>query len=287
MLRVGRTEAIHRTELLFLKGQDEKHILPLDSDDAEAFKHSPLYAMRPPDADASEMASSLMGPGPWTFHHDLKLPSSCSELHFTNKNKKSNIIVTHSLKILMRVERGDHEVDPKTGKKKLFDIIVQTPVRILSVSTSCLPSKLSLMSVVFLFFLLSLTRAQCRCNPEWTSLPGYTDSFQETFNTTPSCPCPRPARKNASTPAASAPPPPPTSPTSHATLAPVASHLPIETTPGPDAVPIHQSPNQSQMDTLLRRNELFEQLVSGEVSEIGEPPPAYVSFAASAQAMVR
>lgn len=35
----------------------------------------------------------------------------------------------------MRVERGDdNALDIKTGKRKLFDIVVQTPVHILSVS---------------------------------------------------------------------------------------------------------------------------------------------------------
>ena len=38
------------------------------------------------------------------------------------------------LKIIFRVERGDDEaLDPTTGKRKLFDIVVQTPVHILSV----------------------------------------------------------------------------------------------------------------------------------------------------------
>ena len=56
------------------------------------------------------------------------------ELRFTNKNRRSNIEVSHLLKVVMRVQRGDDEhVDPKTGKRKLFDIVVQTPVIILSV----------------------------------------------------------------------------------------------------------------------------------------------------------
>ena len=39
------------------------------------------------------------------------------------------------MKIVMRVERGDDTfVDLKTGKRKQFDIVVQTPVHILSVS---------------------------------------------------------------------------------------------------------------------------------------------------------
>ena len=76
-----------------------------------------------------------MGPGPWSFHTTLKLPTACGLLHFTNKNRKSNIQIAHTLKIVIRVERGDDlHIDPKTGKRKLFDIVVQTPVHILSVS---------------------------------------------------------------------------------------------------------------------------------------------------------
>jgi hypothetical protein len=290
MRRIGRTEPIHRTELLFLKSRDDGPILPLESDDVEAFKKSPLYAVCPPGADASEMASTLMGPGPWTFQQDLKLPGSCSELRFTNKNKRSNIMVTHMLKVLMRVERGDEkEVDPKTGKKRLFDIIVQIPVQILSVSTSSSERNLTLALLTpFLFpFLSSLSRAQCRCNPEWTSLPGYTDSFQEALNTSPSCPCPRPARRN--TGASIIPPPPPPSSSSSTLHAPFSlshtiSRTSIDTTSGADTASLR--PSRNLVDTLLHRNELFEQLVSGQMSEIGEPPPPYVSFTASAQAMV-
>jgi hypothetical protein len=137
MQRIGRTDPIHRSELLFLKPikkDSTSPILPLDSDDPNAFRNSPLYPLCMDPDDPDEMASELMGPGPWTFHADLQLPT-CARLKFTNKNKKSNIMVGHVLKFVLRVERGgDDAVDPKTGKRRLFDIIVQTPVQILSVS---------------------------------------------------------------------------------------------------------------------------------------------------------
>ena len=138
MKRIGRTDPIQRIYLLSLKdGEDDKNpvpILPLTSNDPEAFKHSPISSLVNPGDDPSEFASSLMGPGPWNLHHDLPLPNSCNILHFTNKNKRSNIIVQHMLKVIMRVERGDDlHIDPKTGKRRLFDIVVQTPVHILSV----------------------------------------------------------------------------------------------------------------------------------------------------------
>jgi hypothetical protein len=138
MRRVARTDPLTKIDLLSLKepGKTARPILPLESDDVEVFRHSPLFSLVTPEDDPSEMASSLLGPGPWTFHQDLKLPNSCSLMQITNKNRRSNIIITHHLKCVFRVERGDDlHMDPKTGKRKLFDIVVQTPIQILSVST--------------------------------------------------------------------------------------------------------------------------------------------------------
>jgi len=137
MRRIARSDPLTKFTLLSIRkeGKDASHILPLDSDDPDAFRHSPLYQVLGPDDDVSSLASSLMGPGPWTFHKDLKLPSNCQTMKFTNRNKRANILVTHTLKLVMRVERGDDlYIDPKTGKRKMFDIVVQTPILILSVS---------------------------------------------------------------------------------------------------------------------------------------------------------
>lgn len=136
MKRIARTDALHRVPLLALRSnqKESEPILPLTSDDPEAFKHSPFYSMVTPDDDPSEIASNFMGPGPWTVHYELSLPKSCGQIHFSNKNKRSNVIVAHNLKVILRVERGDGEVDPKTGNPRLFDIVVHIPVNILSVS---------------------------------------------------------------------------------------------------------------------------------------------------------
>ena len=136
MKRIARTDPVVRFSLLSIKG-DNNHtpILPLPTDNPEALRYAPIYAFVDPNDDLTEVASSLKGPGPWMLHQNLKLPGSCAQMKFTNKNRKSNIIVTHTLKLVMRVERGDDSfIDPKTGKRKLFDIVVQTPVLILSVS---------------------------------------------------------------------------------------------------------------------------------------------------------
>jgi hypothetical protein len=126
-VRGGHTP-IRRTVLLFLRHKaNGTPILPLKSDDVDAFKESPLYAICTPADDPSEMAASFMGPGPWALRADLRLPT-CKSMHFTYRHKQCNIIVSHALKIIVRVEKSGG------GKKRLFDIVVQFPVHILSVS---------------------------------------------------------------------------------------------------------------------------------------------------------
>lgn len=129
--RVARAEPVHKFELLSVRHYTREpfQILPLTTDYAD----SPLKGLIEAD-DASDAASNLMGPGPWDVIANLELPKSCSRMHFTNKHKKSNILITHTLKLVFRVERGDDEyVDARTGLRKHFDIVVQTPMHILSV----------------------------------------------------------------------------------------------------------------------------------------------------------
>lgn len=131
--RVARTDTLKKFELLSIRHTEKEPVplLPLTTD----YSTSPLrgYVDAP---DESEAASSLMGPGPWAVQHELQLPKSCARMHFTNKHKRSNIGITHTLKIIFRVERGDDLfVDAKTGRRKHFDIVVQTPIHILSVHT--------------------------------------------------------------------------------------------------------------------------------------------------------
>lgn len=133
--KLVRRDPVNRIVLFALKDEHKGHpLLPLDSDNLEAFKKSPLCEGIPEGEDLSDYISNLMGPGPWGIQKDVPLPKSCSELHFTNKNKKSNIIISHTLKVIFRVQRGDDsELDPQTGKRKMYDIVVQTPIHILSV----------------------------------------------------------------------------------------------------------------------------------------------------------
>jgi hypothetical protein len=79
----------------------------------------------------------LMGPGPWTLRMSLTIPSAHGMLHFSNKNKRAPIEIAHTLKIIVRVQRCDErELDLQTGKPKKYDIVMRTPVHVLSVRPS-------------------------------------------------------------------------------------------------------------------------------------------------------
>ncbi|KAF9264976.1 hypothetical protein L218DRAFT_899196 [Marasmius fiardii PR-910] len=122
-----------------------------------------------------ETMQSLQSPhGPWSFHADLPLPASCRVIRASNRNRRSNMNITHLLKCVVRVERGEHESDDDMGeekrkepkKRKLFDIVIQTPVQILS----------------------------CRCSPDYISLPHYSEDVElESIDPGSSmmCPCQR------------------------------------------------------------------------------------------------
>lgn len=252
MRRIARSDPVTRVELLSIKGEGKgaDPILPLESDEVEAFRKSPLFSVLDPQADISEVASSLMGPGPWTFHQDLKLPNSCDAMRFTNRNRRSNIVITHLLKCVLRVERGDDvHMDGKTDKKKLFDIVVQTPVQILS----------------------------CRCNPEWTSLPRYSEALDDATTIIPNCPCHVERMRRAEQteyhlgfryhlPAALERMASRQSSDSSASAA--------ETNPvNPAVMPTLRHNNA---DSMLNTNSQFERLISGQETEMGEAPPAYV-----------
>ncbi|KAG8691633.1 hypothetical protein FRC09_011570 [Ceratobasidium sp. 395] len=172
--RVARHDPTRRYELLSLKhhhGTPKHHhyhhekgnrtpLLPiLDEGD---MRDSPLLGLveGADDGESGEGGgdggASLWNPnGPWTLHLQAYLPTCSSPVHFTCKHAKSNIMISHWIKIMIRVDRGeDQEKDKdkdKEKKRKQFDIIVETPVHLLS----------------------------CKCNPEYTALPPYTYTSQQ------------------------------------------------------------------------------------------------------------
>ena len=250
MNRIAHTEPLTRIELLTLRdaGKVLRPILPLESDNEDVFKNSPLYALTRPEDDPSEVAASYLGPGPWTLTSNLKLPNSCSQIHMSNKNRRSNIVITHQLKCIFRVERGDDlHLDAKSGKRKLFDITAQMPIQILSVR----PSMLS-----FTNGRAYLVR-QCRCSPDWTSLPPYLESFDNDFTVIPNCPCGL-TRRGAI-------------PNTRAPMEFMTAGQPYTSTSGMGRSPSTLPPNGPLFD----RSSQYERLISGQESELGEAPPMY------------
>ncbi|KAH9889437.1 hypothetical protein C8Q73DRAFT_793631 [Cubamyces lactineus] len=303
--RVARTDPINRVSLLALKypKKDGPPILPLLSDDPDAFRQSPLAEVIDPNDDLGEIVSSLMGPGPWTIRKELHLPKAGESLHTTNKNRRSNISVSHMLKIIFRVERGDdYAVDSQTGKRKLFDIVVQTPVHILShlcnpdyISLppySQIPDSTSSIPAAAHPALSVLSDGDIYVPPPLINPAPYTNhstgpgSGSHTPIRSPSAS----ARPSISaTSSMSGHPPTSTSASNSASASPGPGHLhrmesglSDESLPsgaqspvGPTATVI--SPPLSRRHSLQERatTELFEQLIAGEVSEEGEAPPSY------------
>ncbi|KAF9243175.1 hypothetical protein BU15DRAFT_60029 [Melanogaster broomeanus] len=253
----ARSDPIQRATLLMVKDNrsDERHsepILPLISEDPEAFRKSPLYRFLGPDDDESEMASSFLGMGPWTIRHQLRVPDSCAILHPSNRNKGSNIMVDHSLKIILRVERDDtSSPQPSGNQRKLYDITIHTPIQILS----------------------------CRCTPEQTLLPRYGESLQgdESPEDPSTCPCntrhlPKARTRSNGDDAQSILLNRVTSRQSTYSNASSRSGGFSTHRDGPsDGLP---------SDSAISRNNLYERLVSGLESETGEAPPSYESFGA-------
>ena len=129
-----RKDPDRRIELLSLQSKDEDTpLLPLPQVVTPTTESS-LHSLLRSHDDLSEFMASLAGPGPWTFQMALTVPDTPGTLHFSNKNKRAPIEITHTLKVVVRVQRGDEqEVDPQTGKPKQYDIVMRTPVHMLSV----------------------------------------------------------------------------------------------------------------------------------------------------------
>ncbi|KIM76453.1 hypothetical protein PILCRDRAFT_826231 [Piloderma croceum F 1598] len=128
-------------------------------------------------------------------------------------------------------------MDQMTGGRKVFDIVIKTPVNILS----------------------------CRCTPEWTSLPRYNKLFDgDSAATPPSCPCivesiPSVGQREF-----------------HARgfLDRMPSWKSTESISMVESSPVDPF-NMRRGDSLYDLNTQFERLVSGQESEYGDAPPAY------------
>jgi hypothetical protein len=145
MQRVAKAPGATRRVLRCLKhsGAGRTPILPLPEGDP---RKSPLYALvhedfahsgQSEEERTSQLAAEWMGPGPWPLRFNVEIFDACRSLRPTSMNKKGNITVSHVLMVIIRVEKGDSENPEADGKKKkMYDIIIQYPVHLLSVSIS-------------------------------------------------------------------------------------------------------------------------------------------------------
>lgn len=127
--------------MLFVKQVDRLDripLLPIISDDVNAARESPLAplakqaAVNNPTVDSfnvegndDTMYATLLDPmGPWHLEKNLAVPDCASTIRFSTKHEKTNITVSHFLKVTIRVERGDDEAVDARGRRKQFDIIM-------------------------------------------------------------------------------------------------------------------------------------------------------------------
>jgi hypothetical protein len=129
--------------MLFIKQPEKKEriepLLPIISIDSDAARDSPLAplakqaAVNNPTEFSTlsaqdcedEMYAQLLDPlGPWHLEKDLQVPDCAHKLKFTSKHDKTNLSVSHWLKVTIRVERGDDVAVDAKGRRKQFDIIM-------------------------------------------------------------------------------------------------------------------------------------------------------------------
>ena len=134
--KLQRSENVRRVTLAKLSyDEEDKPLLPILSEDPDAIAKSPLapWLINPTSSD--DTTPSCLDPiGPWELEAVLKVPGPESRLKFTTTNAKSSIHITHVLKVVVRVDRGDDSFLDAKGKRKKWDIIVEATVHLLSVS---------------------------------------------------------------------------------------------------------------------------------------------------------
>ena len=107
---------------------------------------------------------------------------------------------------------------------------------------------------------------QCRCNPEWTCLPRYSEVLDSSISFTPSCPCRASPNPN---------------PTPGPTETVISSRSSDSGASAAETISINLSPTMASLrqprfnEAILRSNSLYERLVSGQESVSGEVPPSY------------
>ncbi|GAA5827214.1 hypothetical protein JCM5353_007979 [Sporobolomyces roseus] len=132
--KLTRHETPRKVMLIRVDNKDpDEQMLPILSEDQNALLDHPLREWFINATSSDDTTPSLLDPdGPWHLEHNLQLPDCSSKINFSTHHEKANMAISHVLKIMIRVERGDDEFLDSKGKRKRWDIVVETPVHLLS-----------------------------------------------------------------------------------------------------------------------------------------------------------
>ncbi|GAA5921978.1 hypothetical protein JCM3775_003447 [Rhodotorula graminis] len=235
--KLTRHETPKRFQLLRIENKDPKEpLLPILSDDPDVLLNHPLREFFINASSSDDDTPSLLDPiGPWHLDGLLQLPDCSSKLCVSTHHEKSNISISHTLKIMMRVERGDDDYLDSKGNRKLWDIVVEAGAVMLS------------------------------CRLAQNILPAYSDATPSLAG--PSGSSSRSSRNNASSRGAthdcgaSHPPPLTRAANMHIGMGSSTTHRSHSSTAAPIAT--------------LEQNLLLARLIAGETTPAGETPPTY------------
>ncbi|KAL8293022.1 hypothetical protein RQP46_000716 [Phenoliferia psychrophenolica] len=132
--KLTRHETPKKYPLMRIENKDPKEaLLPIFTDDPDVIKNHPLAEFFVNPTSADDTTPACFDPiGPWHLESTIKLPDCSTRLNFSTIHDKANINISHILKIMLRVERGDDDFLDSKGKRKLWDVIIETPIHILS-----------------------------------------------------------------------------------------------------------------------------------------------------------
>ncbi|KAM0790642.1 hypothetical protein ACM66B_004503 [Microbotryomycetes sp. NB124-2] len=142
--KLTRHETPKKYTLLRIENKDQREpLLPVLNDDSDAILDHPLREFMISPTSSEDWTPQLLDPlGPWHLESNLHLPDCSSKINFSTAHEHSNIAISHLLKIMLRVERGDDEYMDSKGRRKQFDIIIESPLHLLScrVAQNSLPA---------------------------------------------------------------------------------------------------------------------------------------------------
>ena len=206
--RTMRREVPRKWTMLRLAGDAGKPLLPVLSDDADPLAASPLrpYIDAAAAQNAAQADSLRIAPldpnGPWELAMDLCVSmAQQKKVNISCQHPKSNITVSHLLKITIRVERGDAPTPTPTTpgpvpmarsesetRRRVVDIVIGVPITLTHSHTSLewvsLPSYESAQSQPPVHALLPPMDVVHTPLPPATDFV-YTRALSESYPTTP------------------------------------------------------------------------------------------------------